>query len=322
MSKWNDQAGRLREGVVDFLWDQWIALGVAGRGAGAPVPFVVDPEALVLATMRFGGGEARLVEEVLDWLARNGGLISLQRLKNLQTSSRVGTREGLEGLGRFMEEAGYRNWKTLPAWAEKVSSRSGHAWIPKDLVRREMSAVPECRRPEAFLLRLRALFGVSARPEVIAWLLIEGDGYAAEIARETGWFSKSVQAILNDLELSGLLVSEPVGKRKMYSMNARSETFHPRLGFGLRWLSQAPLYLGVFQAMETLGRLAATPEASEGAQAISIRRNVPALNAAFRLAGTGDPFKGASSLAGGDLVQCFEKGVVRLSTGIAERAFG
>ena len=168
MSDWSKQSGRLQEVLMDFLWDQWIALGVAGRGTGLPsVPFVVDPEALLLATIRFGGGEARMVEEVLDWLVQNGGLISLQRLKNLQANSRVGSREGLDELGRFMEEAGHRNWKTLPGWAAKVSSPTGRGWVPKAAGFREMSQTPECSRPEVFLLRLRGAFGVSARPEVM-----------------------------------------------------------------------------------------------------------------------------------------------------------
>jgi len=49
-----------------------------------------------------------------DWLSTYGGLISLQRLQNLQTSSRVGTRERLEELGVFTEQQGFRNWKGLP----------------------------------------------------------------------------------------------------------------------------------------------------------------------------------------------------------------
>lgn len=322
MSKWSEQAECLRGAVVDLLWDQWIALGVAGHGTEMPpVPFVVDAEALLLATMRFGGREARLVVEVLDWLARNGELISLQRLKNLQTNSLVGTREGLEGLGRFMEAAGHRNWKSLAAWAESVSSPGGQAWVPEGLELRKMSQAPDGSRTEVFLLRLRSLFGVSARPEVIAWLLTHSSGYAAEIARDTGWFSKSVQAILNDLEHSGLLESERVGKRKAYSVNPRSKTFHPQFGVGSRWFSQAPFYLGVRHAMEILERLATTPDASESARSISIRKNLPAMTAAFRLAGMGDDFKGATSLAGADLAACFEEGVERLTKKIARRAF-
>jgi hypothetical protein len=56
---------RLREEICDLLWDQWSALGVAGRASGKAVPFVVDPEALLLATMRFGNDDGRLVMEVM-----------------------------------------------------------------------------------------------------------------------------------------------------------------------------------------------------------------------------------------------------------------
>ena len=53
----SSQLERLQEAVVDLLWDQWVALGLAGRPSGKKVPFVVDPEALLLATMRFGTGD-------------------------------------------------------------------------------------------------------------------------------------------------------------------------------------------------------------------------------------------------------------------------
>jgi len=88
---------------------------------------------------------------------------------------------------------------------------------------RGMSQPPDPARAEAFLLRMRLVFGVSARAEVITWLLTHEGGHAAGIARETGWFSKSVQAILNGLEQAGMLVSRVDGKRKDCNL-------HPRAG--------------------------------------------------------------------------------------------
>ena len=314
---------RLREAVLDLLWEQWGALGAAGLSLAKKVPFVVDPEALLLATMRFGAGEARLTDEVLDWLSTNGGLISLQRLKNLQTSSRVGPREGLVELGSFMEQQGFRNWKTLPTWAGKVSSRSGQSWVTETSELREMSVVPDVGREECFLLRMRSVFGVSARPEVLIWLLTHEEGYAAEIARDTGWFSKSVQAILNDLELAGLVISHPEGKRKVFSLSRRNGILDPALGFGdLHWLSQGPFYLGVLYATRTVDRLAEMPEASESAKAIAVRKEMPAMNAAFRLSGMKDPFAGGLFLKGAELVECFERGMRDLVKVLEGREFG
>lgn len=313
----------LREAVLDLLWEQWGTLGAAGVSLAKRVPFVVDPEALLLATMRFGVGEARLTEEVLDWLSKNGGLISLQRLKNLQASSRVGTREGLVELGRFMEQQGFRNWKTLRTWAGKVPPGSGPSWVPETSELREMSVAPELGRAECFLLRMRSVFGVSARPEVLTWLLTHEEGYAAGVARDTGWFSKSVQAILNDLELAGVVISHPQGKRKVFSLRPRNGILDPALGLGgLHWLSQGAFYLGVLYATRTADRLAERPEASESAKAIAVRKEMTSMNAAFRLSGMKDPFAGGGGLNGAELVDCFERGMQDLVQVLEKRSFG
>ena len=57
--------------VLDRLWGQWTTLGVAGH-AGEPTPWIIDPEALLLATCTFGRCEPRMFDEVLDWLQTNG----------------------------------------------------------------------------------------------------------------------------------------------------------------------------------------------------------------------------------------------------------
>ncbi|MGL4402106.1 MAG: hypothetical protein ACRCXD_19795, partial [Luteolibacter sp.] len=71
-----EQKQRLHEAIRDFLWDQWVALGLAGHATSAPVPFVVDPEALLLATFRVAIDSGRFRSEVFDWLSKNGGLLS------------------------------------------------------------------------------------------------------------------------------------------------------------------------------------------------------------------------------------------------------
>jgi len=105
----DNQLKLLREAMIDLLWDQWSALGVAGRASGNAVPFVVDPEALLLATIRFGANDSRLVTEVTEWLSRYGGMISLQRLKNLQKAWR-----GWDALWKVLDfETGSR-WRVGP----------------------------------------------------------------------------------------------------------------------------------------------------------------------------------------------------------------
>ena len=174
---------------------------------------------------------------------------------------------------------------------------------------------------EAFILRLRALFGVNARPEVLTWLLTHRAGYAAEIARDVGWFSKSVQAILNELELSGLLVSEAVGKRKHFSLNPGNETFHPALGKGLRWFSQSWFYLAMVHVETTLDALQESPARSAHAQAIKIREVLAPMNTALRMAGLDEVFRGSSQLNGDALVACFHDGTRSIRKMLSERRF-
>lgn len=290
---------RLHAALRDFLWDQWVALGLAGHANGAPVPFVIDPEALLVATLGFAMDEARFQGEVLDWLTRNGALLSVQRMKNLDLSMRVASPESVRGLAAFMEKAGYRNWRTLEALASSVANSEF-----SNSTGRGMSRTPDPIRPEAFLLRMRMLFGVNARAEVITWLLTHADGHAARIARETGWFSKSVQAILNDLEQAGMLNARTEGKRKEVALNPRGDFWHPDLATPLRWFSQAPFYLGMHHVLRTLEQTN-LPELSVAARAIAIRRYLLPLETSFRLAGLGDLYNGLSKDRGEALIERF-----------------
>ncbi len=215
--KATDLRDRLQAALNDFLRDQWVALGLAGHASGRPVPFAIDPEALLLATLRFSFHEARFRGEVLDWLTRNGKLLSVQRAKNFDHAMRVAPPEHVRSLSAFLENAGHPNRKTLGSRVQHVSITDFTA-----VTLRSMSQPPDPARPEAFVLRMRLLFGVNARAEIIAWLLTHAEGHAARIARHTGWFSKSVQAILTDLEQAGMLVSRTEGKRKNYAITPRA----------------------------------------------------------------------------------------------------
>lgn len=102
---------RFRELVLDFLWRQWSALGVAGSTRGNDV-WLIDPEALLLATTTFGHYEPRLFDEVLDWLNTNSQAINLQRLKNLAEGS--GQRSVLNGIAAHLaSRTSNGKWRTL-----------------------------------------------------------------------------------------------------------------------------------------------------------------------------------------------------------------
>lgn len=291
---------------MGFLWDQWAALGSPGHPSGRPVPFAVDPEALLLASLAFAMDESRFRNGVLDWLKRHGALISVQRMKNLQRERALAPVERVRAVAAFMQEAGHPTWKALNAgdgaMADDIfSENSGRA----------MSGPPEPARPAAFLVRMRLLLGVTARAEVVTWLLAHGGGHAARIARDTGWFAKSVQAILNDLEQAGMLTSRIDGKRREYAVHPDARLWHPNFGAGVRWIGQAALYAGVLHVFGALDA-AARPGLSPEARAIAIRRPLEAAEAELRAAGVEAIRPGTSAMKGVDLVQEFEAGTARL----------
>ncbi len=73
---------RTREGFLDFAWRQWAQAGVAANIAGFD-RWAIDPEALILFTIAVARRDPRLFDEVLDWMAANRQLLSMQRLRNL-----------------------------------------------------------------------------------------------------------------------------------------------------------------------------------------------------------------------------------------------
>lgn len=305
---------RLLSALTDFLWDQWVALGMAGHASGRTVSFAIDPEALLLATLRFSMEEGRFRGEVLDWLNTNGSLLSVQRIKNLNAATQIAPPEHINGLATFMAKVGHPNWKTLDA---RVKPAGATDFTTSSL--RGMSQPPDPIRPECFVLRMRLLFGVNARAEVLTWLFTHAEGHAARIARDTGWFSKSVQAILSDLELAGTLTGRIEGKRKDYSMSRSAPVWHPGFGADLGWLTQGIFYTGIIHVLNTL-EAAAAPEMSPEARSIAIRRDLAPLETAFRLAGLPALYAETHRQQGAGMVDAFELGTTRLIQLLESRA--
>jgi hypothetical protein len=301
---WNETKNHLRAALTDFIWDQWVSLGMAGNTSGRTVPFVIDPEALLLVTLGFAMGEARLRDEVLDWLSRNGDLLSVQRVKNLNMKMPVAAPEDVRGIAAFMGSHGYGSWKSMV-----FDNPMDEATDFTRYTLRSMSQTPDPLRSEAFILRMRQLFGVNARVEILTWLLTHQEGHPAYIARDAAWFPKSVQAILNDLERAALVHSHIDGKRKTYALSQRAGIWHSEFGKGLHWLNQGAFYQGMDRVIKTLESVS-DPKISISSRAIVIRQNM--IVTAFRMANLDWLFSGASDERGEALVDAFYSGCADL----------
>jgi hypothetical protein len=226
-------SAELRGALLALLWRQWTALGVAGRiEAGGRA--IIDPEALVLVSAVFARHDARLFDEMLDWLRANGTWINVLRLVRIQKELELGDRAVLGAISEHLvRDSAHLKWKVFskPKYSSAeprplfphlaVSGRTDEifrrwGWLRAPLEGRGLSRQPRPNQPATFLIKLRALFGRQSRAEVLAWLLTHGAGHPAQIARQTGYFRGSVQNVLNELELSGHVFATRQGREKLF----------------------------------------------------------------------------------------------------------
>jgi hypothetical protein len=238
---------RLRELLLDLVWQQWSLLGVAGHGSKEP-NWAVDLEALILVTSTHGRADPRLFDEMLDWLWDHAQWVNLQRLRNIRKHLALGDARVLAAIADWLgQRATLRKWKTLFSDAPQASTPetlfrlpdgreipwngepdpifARHGLLRDTVQRRELSRAPNPKPAAALNWKLRGLFGVQARCEILHWLLTHDSGHPAEISRVTYYFPRTVELILREIEASGLAKSSRRGRSVAYRLNAADWQF-------------------------------------------------------------------------------------------------
>lgn len=198
-------ASRAQETAVAAVWAQWGVLNpMLLRDSSAKAPSsIIDPEALILASLGLWDAERRLVDVLAWWAARGARLMSTRRVESLRSSFPSEAAGRLDHFALWASRGGDPRWK--PGTAEEIPVRPGKG--PSEL---------ELAGPATLLLRLRAGFGVSAKSDVLAFLLaLDGEPAAPRgIARAVGYADKNVRVAARELVMGGFLEerdSYPVG---------------------------------------------------------------------------------------------------------------
>ena len=193
-----------------LAWGAWTELGVSGW-ASTHADWAVDPEPLILFTSSLGDADPRLRDEATDWCVQNWRHISKARLKNL-------LREQPDDVAVAFGE-----------FAATVGAHAGISWPgathPRRYTVTGRSTLPHLGRPSLVWLRVRAMFGVGARAEILRWFLARGSGAVsvAALAEAAGYTKRNVDDECETIDSAGVLSIRPHGNRFYYSLARRAE---------------------------------------------------------------------------------------------------
>lgn len=188
-----------------LLWGAWAELGVSGwqKTHG---DWAIDPEPLIIATAAMGDDDPRLLDEALDWCIHYWRYVSRVRLKNLLREQTIDLEE---------------EWGPFAA---TVSQRAGVAWpYATDDFKYQTtgkSVLDSMEQPSRAWVRMRGMFGLGARTEIMRFFLSGHRGAtAARIASQIGYAKRVVADECDTLEKAGVLRAQQVTNRFYYTLN-------------------------------------------------------------------------------------------------------
>lgn len=198
-----DQALALASGA-------WSELGVSGW-TSTHGDWAIDPEPLILFTAWLGDADPRLRDEATDWCVHNWRHLSRARLKNLL---REQPNEVQKAFGEFAGTVGSHASITWPGATE-----------PRRFIVTGRSTLPPLDRPALVWLRLRFMFGVGARAEILRCFLSKNEGLmsVSALASATGYTKRNVAEECDTFARAGVLTMRAQGNRFYYALARRSE---------------------------------------------------------------------------------------------------
>jgi hypothetical protein len=202
---------------------------------------VLDPEALVIGTVQFGRYDPRLFDAALDWWAANGRRLSSTRLQRLRRVLMVEEERILTAAAGVIAEgdnagkwagtmSAERTEGPIPLFLQQdgrplpQGARSDPAFLKHGVVRppwtpRETGLSLAAGEPAVLVMRLRALFGVASRAEILAFLMTHPKAHPSLVARQTYYAQPPVAKALADMALSGLVTERRRGREVEYSLD-------------------------------------------------------------------------------------------------------
>lgn len=255
-------ARQLRDALLSVVWQQWKQLGASAAGAnaaganaevanaaganaagasrsaatsastrGEPMPSepsrltLVDPEALLLASLDLLAREQRLRDVITDWVATNADVLSVQRVRNLLPNGGTAYDDARDTHVAWLAAVA-RDLGKDPRWKPLAGTH------PHAIAARTMRTVrARTIEPSALMLRMRLAFGVGVKADLLSFLLANaGDAFTIrDIAEAVGYTVASVRRAAGDLAASRFILLER-GESARYRIALHA--WRPLLGWG------------------------------------------------------------------------------------------
>lgn len=276
-----DYRNQINNVCLEFLWKEWGQLGIRGYPDGES-EWISDPEALFLFTINLARYDSRLFDEVLDWFTLNARFMNVQRINDLIKEYTFKSESILPAFTSFLSNA-TRNQKWKKRKKKNNIGRSEPLFFLKDgrkmpvgnnldpdflnagykrskvILKRNSGFFPP-NKPMTLLFKLRSLFGINARCEILACLADGRQANQAEIFRLTDYSQKTIQNALAEMEYSGAIYVTRKSRIKIYQLKA--DEWNPLMKIkpgSNAWRPWAPLYAVIENILEKLKDMDTSP---------------------------------------------------------------
>ena len=231
------------EQMLNFVWHQWCQMGVAGSVPHKP-GWVIDPEPLLAFTSEVARQDARMFDQVLDWLATNGHWINTQRLSTLVKQGDIGDTAVVGAIASWMtQQDKSTKWRGVsrtfspsvqkpaealfrlqPELSPDILAKPCPHFQQYELLRgqihtRKMTQPVNMQDPANLMFKSRAIFGIGIRADVSAYLATANGGHARQIADRLGYNHVRVTDVLSEMAEAGMVTMHFSGQTKLYRID-------------------------------------------------------------------------------------------------------
>jgi hypothetical protein len=202
---------RIDRELADLAWSLWSELGVAGLHRQHK-NCLIGLEELIILTAVVAKSDPRLRDEALDWCSKYHNFVSVSRMRTLVDSLGEQVYEPFSVFAVTLNSIAQTKWPQFEEVSPLRVNLSGK------------SKLLSCEPPALLSLRLRSVFGVGIRADLLAFCLTRGtNSFTAIDTVKIGYNKRSLSEVLESFVLTGLLTSSRVANRAVYCLSKQSE---------------------------------------------------------------------------------------------------